>query len=103
MTTFGACRPDRLPGEETLVEQEALVSVSTTSDSTALAGDTVLGRIGRHDLMLGDFDRRASMLSAVGRTMFDTDQRRATLLELMIRDEVMSLEAQRLGLVEGRL
>lgn len=101
--TLGACRPERLPGEETLVEQELLVNESTTSDSTALAGDQVLGRIGRHDLMLGDFDRRASMLSAVARTMFDTDQRRATLLELMIRAEVMALEAQRLGLVEGQI
>jgi parvulin-like peptidyl-prolyl isomerase len=101
-TTVAGCRPDRLPGEETLAEQAVLVNETTTSESTALAGDQVLGRIGKHDLMFGDFDRRVSMLSQVGRTMFDTDQRRATLLELIIRAEVMALEAQRLGLVEGR-
>lgn len=95
-TLVVGCAPDRLPGESSFRDVRA-----RAAQSESVADEILLARIDGRDLTLGQFDRRVAALPAVARQLFDTPERRVSLLELLVQLEVIAEDARHRGMVEG--
>ncbi len=98
---LGGCKPERLPGERTVEELLAASAERGATDSTMLSVDMPLAQVGDRTITIADFERALGSLSDVARFMYDVEQRRPYLLELLLRVEVMAQDAAANGLSGG--